>query len=134
MVNAAMLLGILVVLIARSRGQVLSTAFADVPQQAPIAGGGGVFVMPAQLHRDVWGCYLVDVDRQTLCTYEYRSGERALVLTAARHFRYDLSLKNFNTYPAWYDLQKMVDDEANAQRSTESKPPVENPESTPPAQ
>src|ERR1700722_8773949 len=91
-VNAALLLAILVALVSRGRPVLTGAAMADT-QQAPIAGGGGVFVMPCQLHPNVWGCYLLDVDRETLCAYEYRAGDQSLVLTAARHFTYDLQLK-----------------------------------------
>jgi hypothetical protein len=103
-------------------------AYADAPQQTPIAGGAGIFVMPAQFHPAVWGCYLMDVDRQTLCTYEYRAGEKALVLTSARSFRYDLQLKNFNTSPFWYDVQKLVQEQDNTDRINGSNPPPQSPE------
>ena len=65
----------------------------------------------------------MDTNRQTLCVYEYRAGEKALVLSAARNFRFDLDLKNYNTLPAWYDIQKAVEDAAKDQRTNESKLP-----------
>src|SRR3954454_14664960 len=69
-VNAALLLAILVAILSRS-GSMLPTAFAqNLPQQQPIAGGAGLFVMPAQLSDRVWGCYLLDVDTQTLSCYQ----------------------------------------------------------------
>jgi len=113
--NAAVLAATLIVLVSRDRIGLASPAFAGA--SAPIAGGGGVYIMPCELHPSVWGCYLMDTDQQTLCVYEYRSGERALVLTAARHFRYDLGLKDFNTFPAWYDVQKQVEDAGKNQHS-----------------
>ncbi|MGD1278084.1 MAG: hypothetical protein ABR964_12800 [Tepidisphaeraceae bacterium] len=115
--NAAILLAILVALLARGSGTAPALAQG---LQAPIAGGGGVYVMPCQFHPNVWGCFLLDTEHQTLCTYEYRSGEKALVLTAARHFRYDLQLKNYDTFPAWYDIKKLVQDQENADRATAS--------------
>ena len=33
------------------------------PQQ-PIAGGAGLFLMPAQFSSNTWGCYVMDVDSQ----------------------------------------------------------------------
>jgi len=123
--NAAILLAILVALLARGSGTAPALAQGV---QAPIAGGGGVFVMPCQFHPNVWGCFLLDTEHQTLCAYEYRSGEKALVLTAARHFRYDLQLKNYDTFPAWYDIKKLVEDQANAERATESKPAQTQPQ------
>lgn len=125
--NAAVLAGILVVLVCRDRVGLASPAFAGA--SAPIAGGGGIYIMPCELHPSVWGCYLMDTDQQTLCVYEYRSGERALVLTAARHFRYDLGLKDYNTFPAWYDVQKQVEDAAKNQRGENLNPQQTNPDS-----
>jgi hypothetical protein len=123
--NAALLLAILAVLLARGHGILDSPAVAQQAPDLPIAGGGGIYVMPCQVHPEIWGCYLLDTQRQTLCVYEYRAGEKALVLSAARNFRYDLDLKNYNTFPAWYDIQKAVEDAAKNQQLNESQlPPV----------
>jgi hypothetical protein len=131
-VNAALLLAILTVLLSRAAGPALTSSAKaqSVPEQPPeqspgqpIAGGNGIFVMPCQLHPEVWGCYLIDTQRQSLCVYEYRAGEKALILSAARNFRYDLDLKNYNTFPAWYDIQKAVDDAVKNQRINESQLP-----------
>ncbi len=121
--NAALLLAILAAMLGHGRSTVETAsaqAAADLP---PIAGGNGIFVMPCQLHPEVWGCYLLDTQRQTICVYEYRAGEKALILSGARNFRYDLDLKNYNTFPAWYDIQKAVDDAAKNQRANESQLP-----------
>jgi hypothetical protein len=77
-------------------------------RQAPIAGGAGVFVMPAQLSGNVWGCYLVDVDRSTLCCYQYLPGSRELQFVAARNFRGDTQLANFNTTPSPNEILDLV--------------------------
>ncbi|MGD0769111.1 MAG: hypothetical protein ABSB42_13075 [Tepidisphaeraceae bacterium] len=122
-VNATLLLAILAAMLGHGRSTVQTAnaqAAADLP---PIAGGNGIFVMPCQLHPEVWGCYLLDTQRQVLCVYEYRAGEKALVLSGARNFRFDLDLKNYNTFPAWYDIQKAVDDAAKNQRANESQLP-----------
>jgi hypothetical protein len=122
-VNGAILLAILLTLLGRVRtgeGTAIAQAVTDQP---PITGGNGIFVMPCQLHPEVWGCYLLDTQRQTLAVYEYRAGEKALVLSAARNFRFDLDLKNYNTFPAWYDIQKAVEDAAQNQRVNESQLP-----------
>src|SRR4051812_17505185 len=84
--NATLLAAIVVLLLTRSTGAGLptvvlgSTAMAQAtpPQQAPIAGGAGVFVMPAQFAEKAWGCYLLDVDQQTICAYQYYPGEKQL--------------------------------------------------------
>ena len=113
-VNAAILLAILLVLMHRPAApEFLPAAFGQT--ETPIAGGGGVYVMPAQFHNEAWGCYLLDVDAQTLCTYEYDPGSRELKLTSARDFRYDRLLKDFATSPAPWEVQQMVEQERKAQ-------------------
>ena len=54
--------------------------------------------MPAQFAVNQWGCYIMDIDRQTLCAYMYlpQSGGN-LRFVASRNFTYDRLLKNFNT-------------------------------------
>src|SRR4051812_13288699 len=76
--NAVLLGAILVVLLARGERNPFATiALAQdrgggMPAApAPIAGGAGLFLMPAQLAPNQWGCYVMDVDRQTLCAYQY---------------------------------------------------------------
>lgn len=70
----------------------------------------------------------MDIDRHTLCTYEYRAGEKSLVLTAARDFRYDLQLQNYDTFPAWYDVKKLVEDQDNSERSSSAQTPTTSPD------
>ncbi len=119
--NAALLSGILVVLL--SHGLSASpAAFGAQAQQAPIGGGGGLYVVPGQIHPGVWGCYLLDTDRQTLCVYEYEGGSTNLTLKAARNVYWDLRLRNYNTTLPWYDVQKLVEDEANDQRGSATRP------------
>ena len=86
----------------------LSAALAQQTPQ-PIAGGAGLFLMPGQLAQNAWGCYVMDVDRQTLMVYQYQPGERWLKLTAARDFTYDRRLRSFNTDPQPTDIKKMVE-------------------------
>ena len=100
--NAGLLALILVAVVARGgRSPLESMAFGQqVPQ--PIAGGGGFFLMPAQFAANVWGCYVMDVDAQTLVAYRYNptggtGGGGSLNLSAARSFVYDRQLKVFNT-------------------------------------
>ena len=112
--NAAMLLGIVVLLL--SRGGVGSQAIAAPSQTPPIAGGGGVFLMPGQLSISTWGCYLMDIDAQTLCAYEYIPGEKSLRFVAARNFRYDRQLKRYNTTPNPEEIKQRVELEKNGVR------------------
>jgi hypothetical protein len=106
---AALLLLNLVATLARDGRipAVLPAAWgADAGRQAPIAGGGGLFIMPAQLDRDSWGVYLMDTDRGTLCVYQYLRGKRSLELVAARKFTGDTRIENMNTFPT---MQEMAD-------------------------
>jgi len=124
--NGAILLAILIALIGRGRSGYDIAAAQVAADQPPITGGNGIFVMPCQLHPDVWGCYLVDTNRQTLAVYEYRAGEKALVLSAARDFRFDLDLKNYNTSPAWYLIKKGTEEAAQNEHANESDLPGVN--------
>jgi hypothetical protein len=112
-VNAALLAAILVALVARNR-DTHALAFDDVAWgqvQQPIAGGGGLFVMPAQFSTNVWGCYVMDIDTQTLVAYTYTNGDRTLRLTAARNFRFDRQLAHFNTEPPPLEVKGLVEKE-----------------------
>jgi hypothetical protein len=108
--NAALLAGILIVLAARNDApRLTSPAFGQT--QLPIAGGAGLFVMPAQFSTNTWGCYVMDVDSQTLCAYQFIPGEKELRLIAARNFSYDRRLKNFNTSPAPLEIKSLIEKE-----------------------
>ena len=141
--NAALLAGILYVLVGRNNTpSMLSTAFAAddagriplAPQ--PIAGGGGLFLMPAQFAVNQWGCYIMDVDRKTICAYQFFPNDHQLRLMAARNFTYDLMLKNLNTgtnpgemMPE--EVHKLVDKEqqdARVRGAKEVAPPAETPQ------
>src|SRR5438067_1135989 len=78
---------------------ILPSAFAADTRQPPIAGGGGLFIMPAQLSGNTWGAYLMDIDRGTLCVYQYFPGTKQLQFVASRKFTNDTRLENFNTTP-----------------------------------
>ena len=107
-VNAGLLAVILVVLLGRSGApSFLPAAFAQ--NQPPIAGGAGVFVMPAQMQSNVWGCYLLDVDNKTLCAYQFYPGEKKLRLTAARSYRYDTKLENYTTEMSPREVKALLD-------------------------
>ena len=116
----AALLGMnLVATLARRDG--LSVAWAaDAPgRQGPIAGGGGIFVMPAQLSGNTWGAYLMDIDRGTLAVYQFFPGTRQLQFVAARNFTNDTKLANFNTLPAPHEVVDLVDKQNKARGAAE---------------
>src|SRR5438552_3389349 len=64
--NAALLLAILVAMVSRGNASFIPSALAAGPTP-PIAGGGGIFLMPGQFSTTTWGCYIMDIDTQTLC-------------------------------------------------------------------
>jgi hypothetical protein len=110
--NAILLAGILVLMLSRSGyPSFLPAALAQPQQQAPIAGGAGVFVMPGQLASNIWGAYLLDVDAGTLVVYQYEPGNRKLRFVAARSYKYDRQLHDMSTEPATEDIHRLVERE-----------------------
>ena len=124
-VNAILLAGILgSLLTSRNASSGFSTAFAQ--NQLPIAGGAGVFVMPAQLGPNNWGCYLLDVDSQTVVTYMYEPGIRKMSFVAARSYKYDRFLHDYGTTPPTLDVKTMVDREQALRQKGDVKPKEKN--------
>src|SRR3954471_20633254 len=97
--NAALLGGILLVLVARNGAPSFTAPAFGAPMAQPIAGGGSIYLMPAQFSLNTFGCYLMDIDKQTLCAYQFKPGSTQLQFVAARQFTSDLRLKLFNTGP-----------------------------------
>jgi len=101
-----LLFAILITLVARGgSGSMLPSAGAAIAPQ-PIAGNGNLYLMPCQLLNNVWGCYVMDVENQTLCTYSYNGNQLRLI--AARSIRYDHQLENYNTTPDPEEIRKLV--------------------------
>jgi hypothetical protein len=113
--NAILLGGILIMLVARG-GHGPSFTAPAFAEQPPIAGGGGLFVMPGQLGQLTWGCYLMDVDRQTLMVYEYEPGTHKLRMVAGRSIKYDRDVTNLGTYPSPDEIRDWVDRAKNGNR------------------
>jgi hypothetical protein len=120
-VNAALLAALLVALLTRGGGSgpsLLPAALAQ-NQQAAIGGGAGVFIVPAQFSETSYGCYIMDVDAQTVCAYQYFG--KQLRLVAARHFRWDRRLHQFNSEnPTPDDVRKMIEREEQDARVREN--------------
>lgn len=110
--NAGLLAVVVMVLLGRSDVPMISVAQAQQAPQ-PIAGGGGLFLMPGQLSPSVWGCFVMDVDRQTLMVYQFSPGERMLRFMAARKFADDRRMENFNTEPAPDEIRNLADKAAD---------------------
>lgn len=135
--NAILMAAVLLALVSRDGPSRLPFESAALAQQVPqpIAGGGGFYLMPAQFGRDRWGCYVMDVDAQTLIAYEYvgeprGDAKRELRLVAARTFRWDRQLRNHNTTPPPKDIREIVELEQNQERDDQwprdetPRPPV----------
>ncbi len=122
--NAGLLACILVVMVMRNGSPSLLPQV--MAEQAPIAGGGGVYLMPGQLSPNVWGVYMMDIDSQTLQVYQYTPGDNLLKLKAARSFKYDRRLQNFNSgSPTPDEVKQLVEREQEPARglgSTNSAP------------
>ncbi len=120
---AALLLANLLALLFRGENP------AHGQRQGPIAGGAGMFVMPAQLSGNTWGCYLMDVDRGTLCVYQFYPGSKQLQFVGARNFINDVKLKNYNTTPSPAEVADLVNKQDQAVRGGAAiqPPPDEQP-------
>jgi hypothetical protein len=128
-VNAAVLVAILAVLVARDSHPTMVPMAMGQAQQPAIAGGAGLFVMPAQFSGNVWGCYILDVDQQTLCAYNVTGSPPKLKLIAARDFRYDRRLRNYNTDVSPQEVQDLVaKEQASGRVIDRPTPPPVSPE------
>lgn len=127
--NAVALVLIALALFAKTGNSfpnVISSAMAQ--NQLPIGGGAGVFIVPAQFNATQYGCYIMDVDAQTICAYVFIPGEYNLQLKAARSFKYDRLLGNFNTSLSPDEVRKLVEKEKAAVRGLDEKRPPLSPE------
>jgi hypothetical protein len=116
--NALALALIAAALFARSgTPDFLPAAMAQ--NQLPIGGAAGVFIVPGQFSTNTYGCYIMDVDAQTLCAYQYYPAEKQLRLVAARGFRHDRRLSNYNTLPPPEDIKSLVEKQQQEIRAIE---------------
>ncbi len=116
--NAGVLALIAVVLLNRSDVKLLPELPAAYGQNQPaFAGGAGLFIVPGQFASNTFGCYLMDVDAQTLAAYQWFPGEKKLRLVAARSFRHDRMLGEFNTdAPSPPEVKALLDKQNEAVR------------------
>jgi hypothetical protein len=128
--NAAVLTAILLVMMGRDNSLSLNPAAFGQAQQ-PV-GGGGLFLMPAQISSNVWGCYVMDIDAQTVCGYAMTGSPPELKLVAARNFRFDRQLSALNTSPPPSEVRAMLEKEQASERVIgRDAPRHENPEVKP---
>jgi hypothetical protein len=127
--NCIVLVAILLVLLCRNQSpNIPSFVSAADAQQMPIGGGAGVFIVPGQFSTNTWGCYIMDVDQQTLAAYQFYPGDKQLRLIASRYFRYDRKLKNFNTTPPPDEVSQLVAREQDDARVKEQNNTPASPE------
>lgn len=93
------------------------------PAQAQTGTGkaGNVFAVAGQVERDTYGLYLVDLENNTICVYQYLPSVRKLRLMAARTTQYDRRLEDFNTEPPPREMKKLVE-QARTLDSATTKP------------
>jgi hypothetical protein len=107
-VNAALLALIVIMLFNRNGApSVLPAAYGQ--NQAAIGGGAGIFIAPAQMQTNVWGCYLLDVDSKTISAYQFYPGEHKLRWMASRSYRYDTKIENYNTEISPNEVKTMLE-------------------------
>ena len=77
-----------------------SALSAGEAEQGNLSSPATVDAMPIQLRPGIEGIALIDKDNYTICIYQYQShrpDHERLVLLAARSFRYDIQLEDYNT-------------------------------------
>ncbi len=84
------------------------------------AGARGIFAFTGQLSKNSYGVFMVDVDTSTLWCYEVLPSKPLLKLVAARSWKYDRYLEEYNVDPdtAPAIIEEMV--EQQRQRKLES--------------
>ena len=85
---------------------------------------GGILVIPVQIERDSYGLVMVDTVGQTLWVYELssrRPTHNRLRLLAARSWRYDRLLQQYNTAEPGPEQVKMLLENLGQQREERNK-------------
>lgn len=84
-------------------------AFGQAAPGTALLGARGLFMMPAQIGPNSFGCYLMDVDSQTISVYKVDGDRSRLKLIAARTFGSDRFLTDLNNEsPTPKDTAKLV--------------------------
>jgi hypothetical protein len=88
-------------------GQVV---FPPAPASAQVKQGEGpkLFAVSGQITSGSYGLYLVDPANGAIVMYEWLPNTRQLRLSAARNFKFDLQLEDYNTTPSPREVQDLV--------------------------
>ncbi len=84
----------------------VATSQAD----AQVTGGGEdkLFAVAGQITPGAFGLYLVDLETNTICVYQYVPTDRRLKLVAARTTLFDRQLDAYNTQPSPREIKTLV--------------------------
>ena len=85
---------------------------------------GGILVIPVQIERDSYGLAMVDIVGQTLWIYELNNrgpAHNRLRLLAARSWRYDRLLQQYNTAEPKPEQVKMLLESLGQQQKKQNK-------------
>ncbi len=83
---------------------------ASATAQVTSVGGGDVLVVGGQITKDSYGLYLVDTKRQALAVYQWLPASRKLRLMAARTFKFDIQLDEYNAdKPTPSEVNRLVE-------------------------
>jgi hypothetical protein len=79
---------------------------------SPMMGARGIFAFTGQIDRNSYGVFMMDVDNSTLWCYQYVPSMGKLRLVAARSYRCDRYLEDYNNAePTPDDVCNMREDE-----------------------
>ena len=89
----------------------IEVGFATSAARGQVTGGGAgkVFAVAGQVTPGTYGLYLLDLETNTICVYQYVSTERQLRLVAARTTVFDRQLDEYNTKPPPRDIRQLVE-------------------------
>ncbi len=100
-----MLLAIGLMLLVELGGEVMAQTTASSGR----GGNGEVFVVAGQVTQGTYGLFLVDTKNETVCVYQYLPQTRKLKLMAARTYRFDTKLDDYNSDgPSPAEVKKLV--------------------------
>jgi hypothetical protein len=91
-------------------GRMLTTVQADVKKPA-LAKADNIVVVPLQLSRETYGFAMIDVIEKRLWVYgvsDRGQAQTRLRLLAARDWKYDQLLENYNTAPTPEQIRQML--------------------------
>lgn len=70
--------------------------------------GQRIFAVAGEVTQGVYGLYLVDQENGTIGMYQWVPATRKFRLMAARNYRFDLQLDEYNTEPSPREIQNLV--------------------------